>query len=192
MPTLDFKTIKEIRMVDVCGRYKIALKFRGDYANAPCPLPTHKDGDKAKSFSINLAGNYWRCFSDSCNAKNGGKRGGDVINFVALMENCREKEAAQKLADWYGVGKEKAAPRMETRPQIIKPNMQKAISQPSALSDSVKSSGEPLNYMAMIDKWLEETFDPRGDETEAEYWIRLKKEFKSKLVQSYKAGQALK
>jgi hypothetical protein len=44
----------------------------------------------------------------------------------------------------------------------------------------------------MIDKWLEETFDPRGDETEAEYWIRLKKEFKSKLVQSYKAGQALK
>jgi hypothetical protein len=70
--------------------------------------------------------------------------------------------------------------------------MQKAISQPSALSDSVKSSGAPLNYMAMIDKWLEETFDPRGDETEAEYWIRLKKEFKSKLVQSYKAGQALK
>lgn len=100
---LNFQLIKEIKLTDVMARYKIALRFRGEYAVCACPLPTHKRGDTGKSFSIHLAGNYWRCFSDSCNANNGGKRGGDVINFVALMEGCREKDAAQKLADWYGI-----------------------------------------------------------------------------------------
>ena len=92
---LDFARIKEIKLTNVLARYKIALRFKGEYAVCACPLPTHKQRDTGKSFSINLAGNYWRCFSDSCNANNGGKRGGDVINFVALMDGCREKDAAQ-------------------------------------------------------------------------------------------------
>jgi hypothetical protein len=37
-------------------------------------LPAHKQGDRAKSFSINVRDNYWRCFSASCNENNGGKR----------------------------------------------------------------------------------------------------------------------
>jgi hypothetical protein len=190
--SLDFNAIKEIRMVDVCGRYQVALKFRGDYANAPCPLPTHKDGDKAKSFSICLGGNYWRCFSDSCNAKNGGKRGGDVINFVALMENCREKEAAQKLSDWYGVGQEKAAPRMETRP-VPKTAHQKTYPENSTSSGSVKAPTESgMKYMAAIDLWLEQLLEPRLDGTDEDLWLRIKKEFKSKLVESYRAGKAAK
>ena len=184
--SLDFQRIKEIRMVDVCGRYQIALKFRGDYANAPCPLPTHKDGDKGKSFSINLGGNYWRCFSDSCNANNGGKRGGDVINFVALMENCREKDAAQKLADWYGVGKEKAAPRMETRPETKpKTNIQNAISKSEASSDSVK-------YMASVDAWYDEVSVRLPDESADDHRKRILKGLKAKLLESYRAGKAAK
>jgi DNA primase len=107
---LDFNRIKEIKLTDVLARYKIALRYKTDYAICACPLPTHKQGDNSKSFSINLTGNYWRCFSDSCNANNGGKRGGNVINFVALMEGCREKDAARKLADWYGV--------QETKPPL--------------------------------------------------------------------------
>jgi hypothetical protein len=83
---LDFNRIKEIKLIEVMGRYKIPLRFKAEYAAACCPLPTHKKGDSSKSFSINLSGNYWRCFSDSCNANNGGKRGGDCINFVALMD----------------------------------------------------------------------------------------------------------
>jgi hypothetical protein len=103
---LDFPRIKEIKLTDVLARYKIPLRFRQDYAVCACPLPTHKPGDNSKSFSINLAGNYWRCFSDSCNANNSGKRG--------------------------------------------------------------------------------------GDESEEDYWKRLRKNFKSKLVESYKAGQKSK
>jgi len=99
---LDFSEIKKIRLTDVAGRYGIKLRFKGEWASAPCPLPTHKAGDRGRNFTINLPQNYWRCFSESCNQNNGGKKGGDCINFVALMENCRERDAAQKLAEWYG------------------------------------------------------------------------------------------
>ncbi|MGH7783409.1 MAG: CHC2 zinc finger domain-containing protein, partial [Candidatus Binatia bacterium] len=100
---LNFEEIKKIRIIEVCARYGIALRYRGDYANGVCKLPTHKQGDKTRTFSVNVAENYWRCFSDSCNAKNQGRKGGDVINLVALLENCSEFQAAEKLATWYGL-----------------------------------------------------------------------------------------
>src|SRR5450631_1105559 len=102
---LNFEEVEKTKLTDVLGRYGIRLRFKGEWASAPCPLPTHKAGDKGRNFTINLAQNYWRCFSASCNEKNEGRKGGDVINFVALMENCRERDAAQKLADWYGLSK---------------------------------------------------------------------------------------
>jgi hypothetical protein len=40
------------------------LRFKGEWASAPCPLPTHKAGDKGRNFTINLPQNYWRCFSE--------------------------------------------------------------------------------------------------------------------------------
>lgn len=48
---LDFNRIKEIKLTDVLARYKIALRFKGEYAACACPLPTHKQGDNAKSFN---------------------------------------------------------------------------------------------------------------------------------------------
>ena len=110
---LSFEEVKKIRMVDVVGRYGIRLRFKGEWATAPCPLPSHTAGDKGRNFTINLGHNYWRCFSASCNQKNEGRRGGDVINFVALMENCRERDAAQKLATWYGLTENKTAPLLK-------------------------------------------------------------------------------
>jgi DNA primase len=179
---LDFEAIKRIPIVEVAaGHYKLPFRFRGGYANAPCPLPTHKQGDKAKSFSINLAGNYWRCFSDSCNASNGGKRGGDVINFVAAMEKSREKEAAEKLASWFGVGKEKAASRMEARP-VSTDRHQKTYPDPSTGSDSVK-------YMQEIDAWFDALFKRGEKETDLEYWKRCRNGVKTKLVDSFRNGK---
>jgi DNA primase len=177
-PDLDFEKIKTTaKLTDVLARYKIALRFKGDYAVCVCPLPTHKKDDSSKSFSINLAGNYWRCFSDSCNANNGGRRGGDVINFVALMEGCKEKEAALKLAIWYG--KEKAPTHTE---QGRKQNKQNAI-------EKNTSSAVAVNYMASIDLWFNETFERLPEEDEESFWSRVRKATKSKLVESYKAGQ---
>jgi hypothetical protein len=65
--------------------------------------------DSSKSFPINQAGNSRRCFSESSNVNNGGKRGECYINFVALMDGLGQLEAAKKLAGWFGIG-ETAAP----------------------------------------------------------------------------------
>lgn len=99
---LDFQRIKEIPIADVCARYKIALRYRGEWGSAMCPLPTHKQGEREKTFSISTAKNYWKCFSASCNEKAGCK-GGDVINLVALMGGCSQLAAAKTLAEWFHV-----------------------------------------------------------------------------------------
>jgi DNA primase len=157
------------------------LKFRGDYANAQCPLPTHKEGDKGKSFSINLAGNYWRCFSDSCNANNGGKKGGDVINFVACMEKCREKDAAQKLSEWFNI----------KTPQHIaegsqQTTVQKDYQKPSTSGDSLKG------YMATIDAWYDVESVQGDQESDADFRKRFLNALKAQMIQSYRAGKAAK
>ena len=178
--SLDFAKIKEVKLVDVMGRYGVPLRFKGEYAAAQCPLPTHKDGDISKSFSINLAGNYFRCFSESCNEKNGGKKGGDVINFVALKEGISQLEAARKLADWYHIGETKTAPHM-AKPSN-ETEMQRTISEPKVSSESVK-------YMKEVEAWFYALI-VRGDkEADVEFWSRVLKGVKTRLHDSYKAGQ---
>jgi len=179
---LDFKAIKEIRIANVVsGKYGLQLRFRGDHAMAQCPLPGHKDNDKARNFSICISGNYWRCFSNSCNVS-AGVKGGDVINFVALMENCGQKQAAQKLADWYAVGQTKTAPRMEkpsAQPTIKRPNQNCGTSR-----DSVKSG-----YMKDLEGWFDGVSVRQIDESVEDHRKRFLNAIKSKMVESYRAGQ---
>jgi hypothetical protein len=180
---LDFSRIKEIKLTDVLARYKIALRYKTDYAVCACPLPTHKRGDTSKSFSVNLRGNYFICFSDSCNANNGGKRGGDVINFVALMEGCREKDAALKLSVWYGIEETKTPTHMEQgRKQEPKTEMQGSNQNGSISGDSVK-------YMASIDAWFYDLVTVEAGENRDDYFNRILKAVKDKLVASYNAGK---
>lgn len=181
---LDFKEIKQIRITDVLGRYHVPLKFKGVWATCICPLPTHKAEDKGRNFSVNVAQNYWRCFSESCNTNNGGKKGGDVINLVALLEKCRESEAAQKLATWYGVGEKKDAPRMERRglESSSKATSQKDSSEHNPPSDSVK-------YMQAIDAWFDELFRRGEKEADCDYWKRTRNGVKAKLIESFRNGK---
>jgi DNA primase len=179
---LDFNRIKEIKLTDVVARYKIALRFRDEYAVCACPLPTHKHGDTGKSFSIHLGGNYWRCFSDSCNANNGGKRGGDVINFVALMEGCRERDAAQKLAQWYGVPESKTPQHMaEASKEKPKTNTS------SSIPNITTSNGSAKRYMAETEAWFRELC-VYGDESEDAYQARILKGLKNRCYESYQRG----
>jgi len=182
---LDFKAIKEIRLTDVLGRYGVALKYRGEWANGVCPLPTHKPGDKGRNFSVNVAGNYWRCFSESCNEKNGGKKGGDVINFVALMENCREREAAEKLATWYSVGQTKTAEHIAQRPSDVPKGQSKEHQDLNVPSGSVKTG-----YMQTVGAWFDVFIVRRDGESDADYLKRLKKGVMAQIFQSYKNGQS--
>jgi hypothetical protein len=167
---LNFEEIKKIRIIEVCARYGIALRYRGDYANGVCKLPTHKQGDKSRAFSVNVAENYWRCFSDSCNAKNQGRKGGDVINLVALLENCSEFQAAEKLATWYGLnGKE------------LLSTAQKPIVNSG-------QNGKPKRFMETIDLWFDELVKRGDQEDEPAFWHRVRNGVKAKLMENWRNG----
>jgi hypothetical protein len=180
---LDFEVIKKIRVVEVCGRYGIQLRYRGDFATAVCKLPTHKPRDKGRTFSVNVAENYWRCFSDSCNAKNSGRKGGDVINLVALLEKCSEYQAAEKLAAWYGLDNKKAVGSSGTKPE-----RSNGVVVQSQVTTSSKN-GKPQRFMQTIDDWFD-ALVVRGDQEidDAAYWKRIKNAFKSRLIQNWKDG----
>src|ERR1017187_8689221 len=122
--SLDFTRLKAIPISDVVGKYGIQLRFRGEWGSAICPLPSHKKGEKEKTFSVNTLQNYWKCFSASCN-ESAGCKGGDTINFVALMDGSTQLAAAKKLAEWFNIGETKSAPLHIVRRREEKPEMQK-------------------------------------------------------------------
>lgn len=181
---LNFDEIKRVKVTDVVARYNIRLRFKGDWANAPCPLPTHKAGDKGRNFTINLAQNYWRCWSESCNQNNNGKKGGDVINFVAVMENCREKDAAQKIAEWYGLNGNKKAQ------QIAGPPHEDNKTPHKEPLDNTSPSASGKGYVHEAGVWLDTTLSLQELEAFEDYKVRVKKALVSKIIESYKNGKA--
>ena len=103
-PYLDFKAIKErVTMADILPRYQANLKrvnqttLRGN-----CPLPSHKSGSK-NTFFVNEAKSVWYCHSDSCK-KNGASAGGNVLDFVARIENCSVYAAAKRIDEMFPMG----------------------------------------------------------------------------------------
>ena len=188
---VNFEAIKHgVKITDVCARYGIQLRFRGEWASAKCPLPTHKDGDKDKTFQVNVKGNYWKCWSETCNAKNGGKKGGDVINLVALLDNCSEYKAAQKLAEWFHLDtNEKPGTPIEHRASEKSPKgtSQKDSSDHNQSSVSVKP--DTRGYMADVDAWFDELFKRRDNETDVDFWKRTRNGVKARLIESFRNGK---
>jgi DNA primase len=95
---VDFREIKAavtIQMVlehyGLSGMKRIGHELRG-----PCPI--HRGSTKSKHFSVNTTKNAFKCFFDKCGAR------GNVLDFVAAMENCSVRDAALKLRDWFGIG----------------------------------------------------------------------------------------
>jgi DNA primase len=175
--SLDFQEVKKIPLVEVLNRYRVPLRFSGRSATAVCPLPSHKQGEKERTFSIELDRNFFQCFSRSCNAANRGKRGGDVIDFVAIMEHCRPVEAAQKLAEWHGL---MPAYRASESPLQTKEHASMKPTPTSAAS----------GYMASVDAWFEELRIRRDGEDDSVYWKRILSAVKERLLQSFRNGKA--
>jgi len=97
-----FQYIKEhIAIMDVVGRY-VRLKPAGTYYKGSCPF--HQETDA--SFTVSPDRQIFYCFG--CQA------GGDVISFIARVENLGQMEAARHLIEEYslslpaGVAKEAA------------------------------------------------------------------------------------
>ncbi len=99
---VEFRTVKQqVSMQQALNYYGVKLRsvtrtsLRGN-----CPLPTHT-GKSKNSFAVNLQKNVWVCHSQSCVQNRQGQKGGDVLDFVAAMENCSLHEAALKLQEWF-------------------------------------------------------------------------------------------
>src|ERR1035438_5431942 len=100
-PFLDFKAIKErVAIADVLARYQVGLvRLNQTSLKGNCPLPSHSSGSK-NTFFVNVAKSVWYCHSDSCK-KNGNRAGGNVIDFVSLMEQCSAYAAAKRVDEMF-------------------------------------------------------------------------------------------
>src|SRR5882672_2903258 len=95
---VDFKAVKAaVTMQMALDRYGINdLGKYGNELRGPCPI--HKGSARNKNFAVNLRKNAFKCFYAGCEAR------GNVLDFVAAMENCSVRDAAIKLRDWFKVG----------------------------------------------------------------------------------------
>jgi DNA primase len=98
---VDFALVKQqVSMEMVLNRYHIHLRrVNENSVRGPCPLPMHRS--KGESFGVNTTKNIWACQSASCVAAREGRRGGNVLDFTATMEQCTIRDAALKLANWF-------------------------------------------------------------------------------------------
>jgi len=96
---VDFKAVKAaVTMEAVLEHYGILDKFkRGtDSLSGPCPI--HK-GSNPTQFRISISKNIWNCFSEC-------KHGGNVLDFIARMEDVSIHAAALKAIEWFNLDPE--------------------------------------------------------------------------------------
>jgi len=93
---IDFRAVKAaLTMEKVLEHYGLLDRFRrsGDSLSGPCPI--HK-GDNPTQFRISISKNIWNCFSEC-------KHGGNVLDFIARMENVSIHAAGLKAIEWFGL-----------------------------------------------------------------------------------------
>ncbi|HXT10549.1 MAG TPA: toprim domain-containing protein [Candidatus Angelobacter sp.] len=126
---VNFKAIKAaITMERVLEHYGLLQKFKkkGDSLSGPCPI--HK-GDNPTQFRVSISKNIWNCFSEC-------KHGGNVLDFIAQMENGSVHGAALKAIEWFhldpdvmsgksGSGDDTESERADTKPKT-EPKQKKA------------------------------------------------------------------
>lgn len=106
MDWVSFDEIKKtVTLAMVIERYGWHFRKGGvEILRGKCPLPSHSSQESKESFIATLnkgTGGAWSCHSNSCAASRGGRRGGNVLDLVAAVENCSVREAAIKLQTWF-------------------------------------------------------------------------------------------
>lgn len=98
---VDYRAVKAaVSMETVLANYGVRLhRLDGEHLRGRCPLPAHTSKSSRQSFIVNVQKNAWACHSDSCVAARDGRIGGNVLDFVSVMENCSVREAAIRLQD---------------------------------------------------------------------------------------------
>jgi DNA primase len=139
MDWVSFNEIKQVVTLQMAiEHYGIQLRHvNATTLRGKCPLPSHGSEKSKESFTATLTkgiGGAWACQSQSC-IKARGRVGGNVLDFVAVMERCSVRDAAIKLQMWFlvpaagngsgTVGKEPSAKSFagkEPKPELVSKN----------------------------------------------------------------------
>src|ERR1700684_1335983 len=105
MDWVSFDEIKHtVSLQMAIERYGIQLRrVNATTLRGKWPLPSHRSENSTEVFTAPLTkgvGGAWACQSQSC-AKVRGRVGGNVLDFVAAMEQCSVRDAAIKLQMWF-------------------------------------------------------------------------------------------
>lgn len=109
---VDFRAVKaSVTMEQVLQHYGLLdqMKRSGDSLSGCCPI---HQGTNPTQFRVSISKNIFNCFS-VC------KSGGNVLDFVARMENVTAHSAALKLIEWFGLQAD--LPTEESEPQRPRP-----------------------------------------------------------------------
>jgi DNA primase len=91
---VDFKAVKAaITMEQVLERYGLLDRFKRSRDSLSGPCPIHQ-GENPTQFRVSLSKSIWNCFS-KC------KCGGNVLDFISMMENVSIYGAALKAIEWF-------------------------------------------------------------------------------------------
>ncbi len=105
---VDFRAVKAaITMEQVLDHYGLLDQFKrsADALSGPCPI--HK-GSNPTQFRVSISKNIWNCFSEC-------KHGGNVLDFIARMENASIHAAAMKAIEWFSLDKDAMGAGREQR-----------------------------------------------------------------------------
>src|SRR4051812_112286 len=90
----DFKAVKAaVKMEEVLRHYNLLDGFKRTGENLSGPCPIHK-GTNPTQFRVSTTKNLWNCFSEC-------KNGGNVLDFIAKMEDVSIHAAALKAIEWF-------------------------------------------------------------------------------------------
>src|SRR5438309_1862144 len=111
-------------MREILDHYRIVLKPSGPgVLRGACPLPTHSSTSCEASFIVNISKNVWVCHSQSCVHARRGAVGGNILDFVCLMESCSLRMAGLLVQGWSQPAECKHRALPDYRPQTnVTPN----------------------------------------------------------------------
>ena len=138
---VDFKAVKSaVTMEEVLRHYGLFDRFKRSGENLTGPCPIHKGGNPTQ-FRVSLAKNIWNCFSEC-------KGGGNVLDFIAKMEDVSIHAAALKAIEWFDISAE-ATTRSEKKERQRKPPQDaktERSSKPETPVENETGPNKPLQF----------------------------------------------
>ena len=126
----------------VLAHYNVRVrKVNQSYLRGKCPLPSHTSKESGDSFGVHAEKNVWACQSDSCVKARRGRKGGNVLDLVAAMEDCSIRDAAAKLQNWFHV-----VPGAPPESNRIDRESRNAASDGRGEGSDVPDSNRPLEF----------------------------------------------